>query len=55
MPGHIFYRTGDYESARVSFQNSLDTDAAYMRDQHVSVDDDWNYVHNMMSKPREGR
>ena len=48
MPGHIFYRTGDYESARVSFQNSLDTDAAYMRDQHVSVDDDWNYVHNMM-------
>jgi len=48
MPGHIFYRTGDYESARVSFQNSLDTDAAYMREQHVSVDDDWNYVHNMM-------
>jgi tetratricopeptide (TPR) repeat protein len=48
MPGHIFYRTGDYESARVSFQNSLDTDASYMHDQHVSVDDDWNYVHNMM-------
>jgi tetratricopeptide (TPR) repeat protein len=48
MPGHIFYRTGDYESARVSFQGSTDVDAAYMRDQHVTVDDDWNYVHNMM-------
>ncbi|HEY5328365.1 MAG TPA: hypothetical protein VIJ79_00645 [Acidobacteriaceae bacterium] len=48
MPGHIFYRTGDYESARISFQNSLDTDAAYMHAQHVPVDDDWNYVHNMM-------
>jgi tetratricopeptide (TPR) repeat protein len=48
MPGHIFYRTGDYETARVSFQNSLQVDEAYMRDQHVKVDDDWNYVHNMM-------
>jgi tetratricopeptide (TPR) repeat protein len=48
MPGHIFYRTGDYETARVSFQNSLQVDEAYMRDQHVKVDNDWNYVHNMM-------
>ena len=48
MPGHIFYRTGDYESARVSFQNSMDVDATYMQTQHVKVDDDWNYVHNMM-------
>jgi len=48
MPGHIFYRTGDYENARVSFQHSLEVDEAYMRDQHIKVDDDWNYVHNMM-------
>ena len=48
MPGHIFYRTGDYESARTSFAASMLADEAYMRDQHVSVDDDWNYVHNLM-------
>ncbi|HEX9200475.1 MAG TPA: tetratricopeptide repeat protein [Acidobacteriaceae bacterium] len=48
MPGHIFYRTGDYETARVSFENSVHVDEAYMHAQNVSVDDDWNYVHNLM-------
>lgn len=48
MPGHIFYRTGDYETARTSFEDSLRTDEAYMEANHVSVNDDWNYVHNMM-------
>jgi tetratricopeptide (TPR) repeat protein len=48
MPGHIFYRLGDYEQARTAFEASMHTDEAYMRAQHVSVDDDWNYVHNLM-------
>jgi len=48
MPGHIFYRTGDYETGRVSFENSMHVDEAYMHAQGVSVDDDWNYVHNLM-------
>jgi tetratricopeptide (TPR) repeat protein len=48
MPGHIFYRTGDYETGRVSFENSMHVDEAYMHAQSVSVDDDWNYVHNLM-------
>ncbi len=48
MPGHIFYRVGDYEAARTSFEASLRTDEAYMRDHNIKVDDDWNYVHNMM-------
>jgi tetratricopeptide (TPR) repeat protein len=48
MPGHIFYRTGDYESGRASFENSVAVDEAYMRAQAVPVDDDWNYVHNLM-------
>lgn len=48
MPGHIFYRTGDYEAARTSFEDSLRTDEAYMETNHVSVNNDWNYVHNMM-------
>jgi tetratricopeptide (TPR) repeat protein len=48
MPGHIFYRTGDYEAARASFINSMHVDEAYMQAQQVSVADDWNYVHNLM-------
>jgi tetratricopeptide (TPR) repeat protein len=48
MPGHIYYRIGDYARAQVSFDLSTSVDEAYMRDQHVAVDDDWNYVHNLM-------
>lgn len=48
MPGHIFYRVGDYGHAERWFAESTGVDEAYMRDQHVPVDDDWNYVHNLM-------
>ncbi len=48
MPGHIFFRVGDYETARLSFVNSLNVDETYMKTQGVTVEDDWNYVHNMM-------
>jgi hypothetical protein len=48
MPGHIFYRTGDYARAKESFAASMQTDEQYLQSQHVQVDDDWNYVHNLM-------
>ena len=48
MPGHIYYRTGDYASAKQSFAASMKADEQYMEAQHVQVDDDWNYVHNLM-------
>jgi tetratricopeptide (TPR) repeat protein len=48
MPGHIFYRVGDYADAEHWFAESTATDERYLREQHVSADDDWNYVHNMM-------
>jgi hypothetical protein len=48
MPGHIFYRTGDYASAKNSFAASIQADEHYMQSQQVAVDDDWNYVHNLM-------
>jgi tetratricopeptide (TPR) repeat protein len=48
MPGHIYYRVGDYSSADRWFAASTAADEKYMREQHVDVDDDWNYVHNMM-------
>jgi tetratricopeptide (TPR) repeat protein len=48
MPGHIYYRVGDYASADRWFEASMLADEKYMREQHVSVDQDWNYAHNMM-------
>jgi hypothetical protein len=48
MPGHIFYRTGDYAQAKVSFAASMQADEHYMQTQHVEVDNDWNYAHNLM-------
>ena len=48
MPGHIYYRVGDYATAEHWFAESTSADERYMREQHVSVDDDWNYTHNLM-------
>jgi tetratricopeptide (TPR) repeat protein len=47
MPGHIFYRLGDYERARQIFRASKRVDEDYMARQHVSLADDWNYAHNL--------
>lgn len=48
MPGHIYYRLGDYARAEQAFDASMRVDETYMHEQHVNVDDDWNYVHNLM-------
>ena len=48
MPGHIFFRLGDYSRAEQAFETAMQVDERYMREQHVSPDDDWNYVHNLM-------
>ncbi|HKV04565.1 MAG TPA: hypothetical protein VJO53_05590 [Candidatus Acidoferrales bacterium] len=48
MPGHIFFRVGDYARAEQSFAESMLVDERYLREQQVKPDDDWNYVHNLM-------
>ncbi len=48
MPGHIYYRTGDYAHAQAAFDASTLADERYMQEQKVAVDNDWNYVHNLM-------
>ncbi len=48
MPGHIYYRCGDYAEAEHWFAASAAVDEHYMQTQHVAPDDDWNYVHNLM-------
>ncbi len=47
MPGHIYYRLGDYERARQSFLDSMKVDEDYMRREKVGTLDDWNYAHNL--------
>ncbi len=48
MPGHIFFRLGDYARAEQAFTASMQVDERYMKEQHVQPDNDWNYVHNLM-------
>ncbi|HMG87624.1 MAG TPA: hypothetical protein VK574_17955 [Terracidiphilus sp.] len=48
MPGHIYYRLGNYADAEHWFSASMAADEHYMQEQHVGPDDDWNYAHNMM-------
>jgi tetratricopeptide (TPR) repeat protein len=47
MPGHIYYRTGDYEHAREIFLAAKRVDEDYLASQHVTPRDDWNYAHNL--------
>lgn len=48
MPGHIYFRVGDYAAAEHAFTASIAVDERYMTEQHVAPDNDWNYVHNIM-------
>jgi tetratricopeptide (TPR) repeat protein len=47
MPGHIYYRLGDYDRARQSFLESMKVDADYIQREKVGPLDDWNYAHNL--------
>lgn len=47
MPGHIYYRTGNYEKANETFYNSLKVDSIYMSKSKVGSINNWNYIHNL--------
>jgi tetratricopeptide (TPR) repeat protein len=47
MPGHIYFRLGEYDRARQSFVDSMNVDEDYMRREKVGTIDDWNYAHNL--------
>ena len=47
MPGHIYYRVGNYEKARQTFLAALKVDEDYMQREHLTPRDDWNYAHNI--------
>lgn len=47
MPGHIYYKMGDYKNAHDQFIAAMKVDSAYMAEQHISELDNWNYIHNL--------
>ena len=47
MPGHIYYRLGDYKRARQSFLAAMRVDSTYMAGQGIHRLDTWNYDHNL--------
>jgi tetratricopeptide (TPR) repeat protein len=47
MPGHIYYRLGEWDRARESFLASKKVDEEYMQREGVTTLDDWNYPHNL--------
>lgn len=47
MPGHIYWRIGDYERARESFLASMHVDEGYMEAEKIEPAYDWNYAHNL--------
>jgi len=47
MPGHVYFKLGEYAKARRSFLTAYAHDRAYMERYGVSPVDHWNYVHNL--------
>lgn len=47
MPGHIYFRIGEYDRARESFLAARRFEEDYMQHEHVSTVDNWNYPHNL--------
>ncbi|GAA4806547.1 hypothetical protein GCM10023330_11310 [Litoribaculum gwangyangense] len=47
MPGHIYYKLGDYKKAHDQFINAMKVDSTYMTNQNIKEIDNWNYIHNL--------
>ncbi|PKV50256.1 TPR repeat protein [Aquimarina sp. MAR_2010_214] len=47
MPGHIYYRIGEYDLANKAFYHSLTIDSIYMSTSKIGSINNWNYVHNL--------
>lgn len=47
MPGHIFFRLGYYQQARISFLASMKLEREYSNLEEISPESSWNYLHNL--------
>jgi tetratricopeptide (TPR) repeat protein len=47
MPGHVYYKLGQYQKAHEAFLEAVAVDSIYMKKQHIPEVDTWNYIHNI--------
>ncbi|MCB0278330.1 MAG: tetratricopeptide repeat protein [Calditrichaeota bacterium] len=47
MPGHIYFRIGEFQKAIDAFLQSMKVDSAYMKDYDMNPINNWNYTHNL--------
>ncbi|MDR6197824.1 tetratricopeptide repeat protein [Siphonobacter sp. SORGH_AS_0500] len=47
MPGHVYYKLGEYQKAFDTFKASVAVDSVYMKKQNIQEVDAWNYIHNI--------
>lgn len=47
MPGHVYYKLGDYKKAFSAFVAAVKVDSAYMKQFNMPEVDTWNYIHNI--------
>lgn len=47
MPGHVYYKLGQYQKAHEAFLEAVAVDSVYMRKQSIPEVDTWNYIHNI--------
>ena len=47
MPGHIYYRVGDYDKAIKTFYNAMEVDSNYMTNHEMGAINHWNFTHNI--------
>jgi len=47
MPGHVHYRTGDYERSHDFFVRAFSVDSTYQAEYGIPPHRNWNFVHNL--------
>ncbi|MDF7819969.1 tetratricopeptide repeat protein [Runella sp. MFBS21] len=47
MPGHVYYKLGEYKKAHYAFVAAVKVDSIYMAQQKIPEVDTWNYIHNI--------
>jgi tetratricopeptide (TPR) repeat protein len=47
MPGHVYYKLGQYQKAHEAFLEAVAVDSVYMKKQGIPEVDTWNYIHNI--------
>jgi len=47
MPGHVYFKLGQYQKAHEAFVAAVAVDSIYMKKQGIPEVDTWNYIHNI--------